>query len=209
MIRLALIDFDGTLADSRDQMLSGLDDAARRFGFRQVDAAEVEALRGLDTSTILRELRVPRWKLPLIARHIRRLATAAPASRLFPGTEAMLARLAAGGVTLGLVTSNTEANARRALGDTASLFAHWACDAALFGKAARFRKVLRAAGVPPEAAVAIGDELRDIEAARAVGMRAAVVAWGFAKPETLAAAGPDTLFARVEDIAPWFGLPPG
>ena len=199
--RLLLLDFDGTLADSRAWAIAALDDAARHFGFRRIDAAEVEALRHLESAAILRALRVPAWKLPLVARHMRRLAGAAPPPRLFPGVPAMLARLAGGGIALGLVTSNTESNARRALGPAAATITHWACDAALFGKAGTFRRVLRRAGVAPGDAMAIGDEQRDIAAARAAGLRAGAVAWGYATPAALAAAGPDILFDRVEAIA--------
>lgn len=199
--RLLLLDFDGTLADSRAWAIGAMDDAARRFGFRRIDAAEAEALRDLDNAAILRTLQVPVWKLPLIARHMRRLASVAPPPALFPGVPDMLARLADGGVGLALVTSNSEANARRALGPAATAITHWACGATLFGKAAKFRLVLRRAGVAPADAIVIGDEQRDIAAARAVGLRACAVTWGYATPAALAAAGPDMLFDRVEAIA--------
>lgn len=204
--RLAIFDFDGTLADSRELMLEAIDDAARRFGFRRPAAVDTEALRGQDSRTVLRALEVPLWKLPQIARHIRRVASERPPPALFAGAAAMLRQLSQGQVTLGLVTSNSEANARRALGPAAAGIEHWACDATPFGKAVRFRRVLRRAGLAPAAGIAIGDELRDIEAARAVGLRCGAVAWGFATPEALAAAQPDMMFTRMEDIPAWFGL---
>jgi phosphoglycolate phosphatase len=200
VLRLVVFDFDGTLADSRGWATGALDDAAVRYGFRRVEAGELEALRGLDTAALLHALRVPRWKLPLIARHMRRLASESPPPALFDGVAPMLARLAASGVTLALVTSNTEANARRALGPTAATITHWTCGAALFGKAAKFRALLRAAGVAPGDAIGIGDEQRDIAAAHAAGMRAGAVTWGYATPASLAAARPDMLFDQVESI---------
>lgn len=205
--RLLLLDFDGTLADSRPWFLGALDDAALRFGFRRVSPAEAEALRGLPVRAILRALRVAPWQVAMIALHMRRLAAAAPPPPLFPGTAAMLHHLAAHGITLALVTSNAEANVRRALGDCAGLIAHWACDASLLGKAARFRAVLRRAGVAPRDAAALGDEGRDIEAARRAGIRVAAVTWGYATREALAAARPDALLTDMAGIAPWLGLP--
>ncbi|NKE47673.1 HAD hydrolase-like protein [Roseomonas frigidaquae] len=203
--RLALFDLDGTLADSRDLMFEALDQAARHFGFRRIDRTEAEALRDRDARTILRVLGVPLWKLPSIAAHIKGLATAAPPPPLFPGTTAMLARLRAAGVTLALVSSNSEVNARRALGAEASCcIGHWACDATLFGKASRFRQVLRRTGLLPGEAIAIGDELRDIAAARSAGLVAGAVAWGYALPSALAAAEPDILFASMAEIPAFF-----
>ncbi|MBU8540104.1 HAD hydrolase-like protein [Falsiroseomonas tokyonensis] len=204
--RLALFDLDGTLADSRALMFEALDQAARHFGFRRVTETEAEALRDRDARAVLRALGVPLWKLPRIAAHIKAQASRAPAPPLFPGIGAMLARLESAGVTLALVSSNSEANARRALGAEADCIRHWACDATLFGKASRFRQVLRRTGCLPGEAIAIGDELRDIAAARSAGLTAGAVAWGYALPSALAAAGPDILFASVADIPAFFGV---
>jgi phosphoglycolate phosphatase len=120
---------------------------------------------------------------------------------LFPGTDAMLRALKDGGVALALVTSDHEANARAQLGPHAALFSHFACGASLFGKAAKFRRVLRRAGIEPARAIAIGDEVRDIEAARAAGICCAAVTWGYAAPDALRAHAPDFVFERMEEIA--------
>lgn len=202
--RLVVLDLDGTLADSFPWFLSVLPDVAARHGFRApVDAAEGEALRLLGPREILARLGVPPWRLPLIAREMRqRKATAhVPA---FPGTAEMLARLHAAGVRLALATSDSEANARRALGpESAARIAHWGCGASLFGKAALLRRVLAEAGMPPAEALMIGDELRDAEAARATGLGFAAVAWGYNAPAALAGTAPVALFTRMEEIAPF------
>lgn len=204
--RLLLLDFDGTLADSLPWFLGALNDAAGRFGFRRIDAAGAEALRGLRTPAILRALRVAPWQVPMIALHMRRLAAAAPPPRLFPGTEAMLARVSAAGIATAIVSSNAEATIRHALGPAEEAISHWACDAALFGKAARFRAVLKRAGVAPRDAAAIGDETRDIEAARRAGIRIGAATWGYATADCLAAAGPDALLPSIAAVPGWLGL---
>lgn len=204
--RLALFDLDGTLADSSDLMFEAVDRAARQFGFRRIERGEAEKLRDRDARTIMRVLGVPFWKLPRIAAFIKAFAAAAPPPPLFPGATTMLARLQQAGVTLALVSSNSENNARRALGpEAAARIRHWACDASLFGKAHRFRQVLRLTGQTPCQAIAIGDELRDIAAARSAGLTAGAVAWGYALPSALQAAGPDILFGNMADIPAWFG----
>jgi phosphoglycolate phosphatase len=161
------------------------------------------SLRRAGPREILKRLDVPRWKLPLIARHMRRLKSAHLADiALFPGVDAMLRALADGGLRLALVSSDHEANARRQLGEAnAALFSHFDCGASIFGKAAKFRRVLKRAGVDTGQAIAIGDEVRDIEAARAAGIAYAAVAWGYADPATLAALRPDMMFATMEEIA--------
>ena len=204
---MLLLDFDGTLADSRAWALQAVNEAAQRFGFRSLSVDEAEALRGTGTAALFRALGLRPWQLPRIAAHLRAAAAAAMPPPLFPGVDAVLARLREGGIRLALVTSNSEANARRAFGaETAAQITDWACDAALLGKAARFRTVLRQARVSPGAAFAVGDELRDIAAARAAGIPVGAVSWGYATPEALAAKRPDALFRAMEEIPARFGL---
>ncbi|MBR0757911.1 HAD-IA family hydrolase [Bradyrhizobium jicamae] len=199
---LAIFDLDGTLADSFPWFRRTINDVADRFGFRRVADADVEGLRHASTREILNQLQVPLWKLPAIARHVRRLkAEAAAEIALFDGAEAMLQRLSDSGIRLALVTSDSEANARQKLGDAAALFAHFDCAASLFGKPAKFRRVIRRADVSPAEVIAIGDEVRDIEAARAVGIACGAVRWGYAAPAALRAHRPDHMFERIGDIA--------
>ncbi|MFK4532657.1 phosphoglycolate phosphatase [Bradyrhizobium ottawaense] len=199
---LAIFDLDGTLADSFPWFLRTVNDIADRFGFRRVRDEDVEELRHASTREILSRLEVPLWKLPAIARHARRLkGEAASEIPLFAGVEAMLRTLADNGVQLALVTSDSEANAREKLGEAAALFSHFDCSASLFGKPAKFHRVIRRAGVAPNQVVAIGDEVRDIEAARAVGIACGAVCWGYAAPAALRAHGPDHVFERMDEIA--------
>ena len=199
---LAIFDLDGTLADSFPWFLRTINDVADRFGFRRVKDEDVEELRHASSREILARLEVPLWKLPAIARHARRLkAEAAGEISLFAGVEAMLRTLAENDVQLAMVTSDSEGNAREKLGPAAALFSQFDCSASLFGKAAKFRRVIRRAGVEPCKVISIGDEVRDIEAARAVGIACGAVCWGYAAPAALRALGPDHVFEQMDEIA--------
>lgn len=206
--RLAIFDFDGTLADSAAWFTGVLNDVARAYGFRVLTKEQIDALRGCDNRTIVRALGVPAWKLPLIARHMRRLAARdADRIRLFPGVEALLRSLSAHGLHLAIVSSNREDTIRRVLGpEISQLIGTYACGAALFGKARKIRAVLRRTGIGPDRAIAIGDEVRDIEAARRAGVASGAVAWGYATPELLSRHRPTLTFASVEEIADRLGV---
>ena len=197
---LVILDFDGTLADSWPWLLGALDDTAARFRLHRLTQAEAEALRGQDHRAALRALGVRPWQVPRIAMHLRQLAAAAPPPPLFPGIPALLHGLHEQGVTLAVASSNGAAQIARTLGPLLSgLLAHVAADAPLGGKPARFRRILRATAIPAARAIALGDELRDIEAARACGIAPAAVAWGYAQPALLAAARPEMLFTTPAD----------
>jgi phosphoglycolate phosphatase len=200
--RLLIFDFDGTLADSFPWFLRALDEAAARYRFRPLVAAEVETLRPHGARKMIEHLGVPAWKLPLIARHLRRaMARELDRITLFPGVSDLLPRLAHQGVTLAIVTSNSEENVRRVLGArNASLVQHYACGASLFGKRPLLTKVVRASGVPPETALCIGDEIRDQEAARTAGLPFGAVTWGYTHGDTLRSLDPEELFTQVDEL---------
>jgi phosphoglycolate phosphatase len=198
---LIIFDLDGTLADSFPWFRRHVNGVADRFAFRRVADEDVEGLRHADSREILARLEVPRWKLPAIARHMRQLkAQHLKDIPLFDGVETMLRTLSVSGFRLALVSSDSEANARRQLGDLAALFSQFDCGASVFGKARKYRRVIRRAGLKREAVISIGDEVRDIEAARAAGIACGAVRWGFASPEALRARTPDLMFERMEDI---------
>jgi phosphoglycolate phosphatase len=199
---LAIFDFDGTLADSAGWFRSVINQVALRYGFRQVTDEELEALRGQPSAAVIRSLGVPAWKMPFIANHMRQLvARDAHKIALFEGVDALLSSLAECGVTLALVTSNSEPNVRRILGqENATRIAHYACGASLFGKASKFRTIIKATSADPRRTIAIGDEVRDLEAARKAGVAAGAVGWGYATVDLLRAQRPDHLFLSMDDI---------
>ena len=199
--KLAIFDFDGTLSDSGEWFISIIDDLADRFRFRRVDHDEIETLRRRPTREVIQHLGIPGWKLPLIARHVRaRFRDSASDIRTFDGVRAMLHSLTESGVRMMLCSSNGEANVRAVLGSDAARFEAYFCGSGLFGKVAKFRRAIKASGLAPSAILSIGDETRDIDAARAVGIGAGAALWGYANPETLVAMGPDVAFANPDEI---------
>jgi phosphoglycolate phosphatase len=201
--RLILFDFDGTLADSADWMIRTFNAMAPQFGLRSVTGAEVEMLRGRSNREIVSYLGVPMWKIPRIAAEMtRRVAAQADSISLFEGTSAMLQTLHAAGIRLAIVSSNAEDNIRRILGaDNAALISDYDCGASLFGKSSKLRNVLRRSGIAPREAICIGDETRDIEAAREAGMDSGAVMWGYAKPDVLRTFQPSRTFESMSSLA--------
>ena len=70
----------------------------------------------------------------------------------------------------------------------------------LFSKKEKIDHALAKYGIPPERAFYIGDTTGDIVEARAAGIRTVAVTWGWHSRERLAAAHPDFLVDRPEDL---------
>ena len=200
--KLVIFDLDGTLSDSFPWFLSVVSAVADKHGFKRID--DVESMRGKASREIIKALNVPLWRLPWIASDMRKLKSQGLDNiPLFPGVPAMLSALSHAGLTIAVVSSDSEDNARRALGSSVSFIRHFACGASLFGKASKFKQVMRTAAIPAEATLTVGDEVRDAEAAKAAGIDFAAVAWGYATVEALAKTAPVTVFASINEIPAW------
>jgi phosphoglycolate phosphatase len=200
--RLALFDFDGTLADSFSWFLGVVNRLADENRFRRIEEHEVDALRGQSARKLVGHFGIPTWKLPVIANQMRQhMARDISHISLFPGVDRMLQGLASRGIQLGIVTSNSVENVRQVLGpENADLIQHYACGISMFGKRPKLRAILRASGVSAAEAICIGDEIRDLEAAHAEGILFGAVSWGYTHPEALQTHGPEEMFASLEEI---------
>lgn len=200
--RLVIFDFDGTLADTFPWFANAINRVAEKYHFKKIEPGEHETIRGFDAGGVLKYLGVPLWKMPLIANYMRTLMTHdIQKIALFQGIEGLLRRLSSVGLTLAVVSSNSYENIRHVLGtEMAALFAHYECGVSIFGKEAKLRKILKRSGVSPTEAIYIGDEIRDSEAARKVGIAFGGASWGYTKAESLRAHAPDDVFASIDDI---------
>jgi phosphoglycolate phosphatase len=142
---LVIFDFDGTLADTWDWLANELVAAGGDLGIRPIDRREVETLRSKPTRDVFRRLGISLWRLPWLAAHIRRRAEAAAGElRLFEGASEMITTLRDAGITLAITSSNSEVTIRYILGDLlAERIQLYACETPVFGKASRFRRIVR------------------------------------------------------------------
>ncbi|MCE9666737.1 HAD hydrolase-like protein [Myxococcus stipitatus] len=199
--RLVIFDFDGTLADTLPWFRSVFDGVAERFGLVRLTPDEFEALRNLSGREIIAKMKVPAWKLPFIVRHMRREKLAAAATtRLFAGVPELLADLKAAGLRVAIVSSDSEASVRAVLGPLVAHVDHFDCGAGLFGKAAKFRGMVKRTGLRREEVLSVGDELRDLEAALEADIAAAAVSWGYTAPEALERRRPTHLFHSIDAL---------
>jgi phosphoglycolate phosphatase len=201
---LVIFDFDGTLADSFHWFAAELNDVARCWGFREVAPEHEWELRQMGADEIFRWLQVPRWKIPWIARDLRRrMAQDIERIRIFDGVAQMLQRLGSGDCRIALASSNAAANVEQVLGpELCACIEASECGVSLSGKPARLRRLRRRFGVEADETLYIGDEVRDIVAARRAGIAAGAVTWGYNSDAALIAQRPDLLFRRVEQISP-------
>jgi phosphoglycolate phosphatase len=200
--KLAIFDFDGTLADSFPFFAATINTLAQQYEFNTVRDEEEPALRRMNARQIIKHVGLPRWKLPMVAASfMARMGERAGDIPLFAGVEETLTCLGEAGVLLSVVSSNSRENVTKILGPSVlSLVSHVDCGMSMFGKASRINKLLKKTKLPAASAIYIGDQLTDLEAARRSGVAFGAVSWGFSAVEALRAHGPDEEFATVAEI---------
>ena len=199
--RLVLFDFDGTLADSMMATVRIFQDIGPGLGLKPFD--DLNAARNMPTRKVLKAVGATFWKMPKIIRAFQAAAALhAPHLKLHPGVADALTDLHACGTRLGILSSNKEANIRKCLAANGveQLFAFVVGHPQLFGKARAIRRIRRRERIEKADMVYVGDESRDLDAAKKAGVSVAAVAWGFHAPELLAGMNPTFLLQHPGEL---------
>src|SRR5688572_16857052 len=115
--RLAIFDFDGTLADSFPFFLRVFNQLAEQHQFKTIDPDSAPAFRHYNPRQMMRQVGMPAWKLPLVAKSFIDLMSQNRGSiSLFEEVDETLLHLANAGVTLAIVSSNSLDNVKEILG---------------------------------------------------------------------------------------------
>jgi len=200
--RLAIFDFDGTLADSFPSFVGVFNQLAERHGFRKIDPDSAPSFRGASPREMMDHVGLPAWKLPFVARDFISLMRENAASiKPFEGINEVLQHLVKEGVTLAVVSSNSYDNVSAVLGpENARLISHFECGMSIFGKSARIAKTLHKIAIPGNEAIYIGDQVTDLAASRKAGVVFGAVSWGYATIESLRNHSPEEEFDCVSAL---------
>jgi len=202
MTKVIIFDFDGTLADTIDILLSITNRLSAEFGFKSATKEELAQLSNLNSWQILQYSGISIFKFPLLIRRLKaELHSQVPHIQLFPGIKEVLLELKKRGFQLGIITSNSRENVlgaleRNGLQDTFTFI----YSGSTFGKHKVINKWLRIENIHTEKVVYVGDEIRDIDAAKKTGIKVIAVGWGFNSPQALAAQNPNFLIERPQEL---------
>ncbi|HEU5294268.1 MAG TPA: HAD-IA family hydrolase [Burkholderiaceae bacterium] len=206
--RAMLFDLDGTLIDTAPDITLAIDRTLRWLGRPAVDPARVRSWIG-DGARALLDKALGEASTDAQWDHFAYEYGAAcgEASCLYPGVTAMLDRLCAAGVKLGVVTNKEVRFAHRLLvRHGISVF----FDVLVAGDSLPVKKphpegvhrALDALQVEPSDAALIGDSLIDLRTARAAGVQAWLVTYGYGLADVADADRPDRTIADFRELEP-------
>ncbi len=197
-----IFDFDGTLADTSALLRKIYNEMAAEHGWPAMSESEYQRLRGLGFTQAQRWAGIKSWQIPGIMRDgLRRFRGHSAEIELFDGVPEVVRQLARSGTQLYILSTNNpetimEVLDRYELKEQVTVLKR----SALFGKQYAIRHLLSRQKYAAQDVWMIGDEVRDIEAAKRSGVRSAAVTWGLQSAEILKAANPDAISANPAEL---------
>jgi phosphoglycolate phosphatase len=211
-LQLVIFDVDGTLVDSQNMIVAAQREAFAACGLEPPSRARSLSIVGLSLAEAFTALVGADGPIEALAEAYkaafgRLRADPACEEPLFPGAEALIARLAArSDIMLGIATGKSRRGVAHILethGWT-DVFAtvQTADDAPSKPDPTMLRQALADTGIQADSAVMIGDTSFDMGMAKAARLHAVGVSWGYHPVAALQEAGADTIIDTFEAFDP-------
>lgn len=202
MIKNLIFDFDGTIADDMYDFFDIFNKLAKKYGYKKIQKEQVELFKDNGAAWLLKDLKVAVWKIPhLISESRNDLNNQIEDLNPFQGMVEILKDLHQKGLRLGILTTNTEANVQKFLTkNKLDVFDFIYPKSSLFGKDKIIVRIVREHGLDKNETCYIGDEDRDVEAAKKAGVKSIAVTWGFNSKKRLLSTKPDYVVNKPNEI---------
>ena len=198
-----IFDFDGTIADSFGISLTIGNRLAQTYGLEPVTPENFDRWRDMSSQQILRELNLPLLKLPcLLNRFKREIQSEISNFPFILGMRETILALWDQNYVLGVVTSNAAGNVRAFLNHqgVGHLFEFVSSCPYYRGKQRVLRSVARRHHLDLGKMIYVGDETRDIDAAKRIPVKSVAVTWGFNSSRALRKHNPDHLINHPREL---------
>ncbi|MEQ9822793.1 MAG: HAD-IA family hydrolase [Puniceicoccaceae bacterium] len=201
-LRIILFDFDGTIADTFSETVEIFNRFAAKYRYNRIEEHEIEKARHMNAWQLLNFVKIPKRKVPFLLRKGRSmLYRNLDRIAVFEGIHEILSWAEEHQIICGVVTSNSKKNVERFVSVHQLPNIHFVRSSSrLMGKPREFHRILKKRRIAKDEVIYIGDESRDVDAARESGIKVISVTWGYNSREALKAHRPDFIADHPEDL---------
>jgi len=202
MVKEVIFDFDGTVADSFDIIMSIFSKFKCDLGLDNFGEKEIKIYRTKGVEEILKNSKVSMLKINKIIGEMRKEANETMLkARPFDGIISILREMKKRGLTLGIMSTNGEKTINKFLEiNKIKAFDYVIGKGSLLGKDKVIKSILRKRKLKTDEVLYIGDEVRDIKACKKLGIKIVAVTWGFNTKSILEENNPDYLVDSPKEI---------
>lgn len=196
-----IFDFDGTLGNSMDLIFKIYNLLSVKHNLKKIGLAQIANFRSKTPHEILKFLSIPFFKMPFLFWEGRGMFNERLSEvKLFEGILPVLKKLSKN-YTLGILTSNSKKNIEDFMKQNKlELFAFIHGEFNIFGKDRALKKIMNARSLVGVEVLYVGDEVRDIESCKKIGVDIVSVTWGLNTKEVLVRYNPEYLITKPVEL---------
>lgn len=198
MAKLIIFDFDGTIADTLPMALRIINELGAKHSIK----VSYSDMRNIGTEGLLRKYTVPFWEIPVLLIVMRnKVKEGMKRARIFRGIAKIVKELSKSH-KLAIATSNSEDNVKKFLkkNGLGSHFDKIFSGISLFGKERTLKTAVEYFKISNKETVFVGDEIRDVKAAKKCKMKVIAVSWGYNSKKLLSKGNPDFIVKKPEEL---------
>jgi phosphoglycolate phosphatase len=203
-----IFDFDGTLADSFQAALEIFYDVTGREN--KLTTVDIERLRGSTVVHVASELNIKLWQMPRLLIQGRKLMGEKMSEvTVYQGITEVIKQLHKDGHKLFIMSTNSKRNIQAFLSVNGleKLFIKVYGNVGILSKANVLKHLIKSQNLDLNDSWYVGDEVRDIHAAKKAGVRIISVGWGYNSAEVLSNYKPTKLISSPLEILNAIGNP--
>lgn len=201
-----IFDFDWTIADTMHLGIDLYNNIAHEYSCNTIRKNDIKKLQSMKPQQVMDDYWVNILKIPfLMIRLKKELKKRITELKPISGMIKAIKDIKDSGFRLGIMTSNTRSNVKSflSLNGLDDIFEFIHSGRNLFGKDRVIKRLMRRNNLSNDEAVYIGDEIRDIEASKKVGIPIVSVSWGFNSRKVLESLNPNVIIDSPSDLLTW------
>lgn len=200
--KYVFFDFDGTLADTEEVNFVIYQKLAEKYNLRNITIDELGHIKKMSAKELMAYVELKKRYLPFMLKRGKNLLkqdmkNIKPCKPDILSTVAELKKM---GIKTAIITTNSKTNVEMFLEKNDSYFFDFIASASMFGKETKMRRIMKKEKLRKDEVLYVGDEIRDINAAKNAGIDIASVGWGYNTVESLKKNNPEYLVMEPTEL---------
>lgn len=197
-----IFDVDGTLADTFDLVMNIAKNEIVKTKYKNISKKEmIDTVKNKDVHEIIKKYNLgPIQIWNLVRKGRKSLKKDAEKIKIFKGVREELLKLKEE-FNIGILTSNSKYSTNKLLiSNDIDFFDFKYYGSSLFGKSKKLNKIISRKKISKKDVIYIGDETRDIESCKKIGIKVISVSWGYNAKSNLENYKPDMIVDDVKEL---------
>lgn len=196
--KYVFFDFDGTLADTEEVNFVIYQKLAEKYNLRNITIDELGHIKKMSAKELIAYVELKKRYLPFLLKRGKNLLTQDMKNIKPCKSDIMdtVIKLKDMGIKTAIITTNSKTNVQVFLEKYNENIFDYVASASMFGKESKMKRIIKKEKLKNSEVLYVGDEIRDIHAAKNAGIDVASVSWGYNTVESLRKHKPNYLISE-------------